>query len=1093
METKHRSDRRLKGAFGIAASTVVALALFLSGCKDFSFFRELGMKGMLSISPQTSTVVGGGSLSFSASGGVEPYAFSMAGGSGSITAAGLYTAPLVSGPATVRVTDSAGATAVASITVVAASGSLPNYRVKPVPSIPASGTGGMVFSCTFVIENIGDDGAEDVSWNLYISADGSLGAGDFLADQGVQSALSAGGASSSITCSGTWPPAAGNYHLLIQLAASDDPDSSNNGVDSGAISVTGLPAPDYEVTSVMPATPIFEVAGAAFGPYTFTFTNNGTGAGTIAATWEVYLSSNQTIGAGDQFVASGTVGVGSLGVGVPNSPTFAGAWPAAPGTFYLVARVSAVDDPDTTLNTIASEAVTVQLLDVDYEISAGSVTAPANATAGSVLAQSFDVHNRGSQSGSAVVLWEVYASPGNATLGDAGDILIASNSRAAVAASATQTVNYGGSWPGTTGSYYLVVRIRSTEDTDSLNDTGTSASPISVNSPAPAAIDYSGTLAPPTGNRAGGPLSGALTIVNSGSSAGVDTIYWSVYVSKGDTNIDAGDKLVGSGSITGGLPGSGGSSGALSFSSTWPSSPGTDYYLLARILADDDVVTPNLPVLGPITIGVTDYSGTVTWNSGTTAGSPFTAGLTISNIGGTTALAGSATIYWNVYASMTNTTIDAGDKLVGSGSIAGGLGVGATWGGPGNISSSWPSATGTYYLLAEITAVDDSNTGDNRPTSAGVVVNLPIVNYTVSSVTHGAGTITGGAVSGALMVGNTTTGNGSETIHWTVYGSLDGTIGADDAIISSGTWVALPAMTSSGPIPFSGYWPYSIFPVSYHLLARISAADDSNAGDNERDSGPIALSPPGVNYAVTSVTVTGGSLVPDQPFSGQFAYQNVGTANGNANQELSYSVYASRNITLDATDTFVASGSALSARNAGDAPIVVPFGGAWPLDYGNYYLIVELSCAEDVNPGNDRGTTAVTTAVGYFNESLHEPNNDYAGLTNEYNLGVTFRPGMSIRLTGTMSSGDMDDIMSFNTGTATKLTYSVYWSSGKTQIRICLMDAPNNFLIILLGLVDLNSLNWNEPVNGVTRYLNLDNRGDTPAYNGAYTCIISAD
>ena len=70
----------------------------------------------LQISPSTVTVGTGQTNTFSASGGVQPYSYSVISGSGTMSGA-IYTAPSVSETDQVRVLDGAGNTSVATITV----------------------------------------------------------------------------------------------------------------------------------------------------------------------------------------------------------------------------------------------------------------------------------------------------------------------------------------------------------------------------------------------------------------------------------------------------------------------------------------------------------------------------------------------------------------------------------------------------------------------------------------------------------------------------------------------------------------------------------------------------------------------------------------------------------------------------------------------------------------------------------------------------------------------------------------------------------------------------------------------------------------
>jgi hypothetical protein len=71
----------------------------------------------LVITPQTVSVPASNELQFSAAGGTGPYAYSMESGAGSVSPSGLYTAPAATGTDRVRVTDTAGRSRVATITV----------------------------------------------------------------------------------------------------------------------------------------------------------------------------------------------------------------------------------------------------------------------------------------------------------------------------------------------------------------------------------------------------------------------------------------------------------------------------------------------------------------------------------------------------------------------------------------------------------------------------------------------------------------------------------------------------------------------------------------------------------------------------------------------------------------------------------------------------------------------------------------------------------------------------------------------------------------------------------------------------------------
>ncbi len=84
----------------------------------------------LAISPATKTLAVNNSFTFSATGGVSPYSFSIVAGTGSINASsGLYTAPVSTGSATVRVTDGRGNVSNSTVTITAALAISPTTQV----------------------------------------------------------------------------------------------------------------------------------------------------------------------------------------------------------------------------------------------------------------------------------------------------------------------------------------------------------------------------------------------------------------------------------------------------------------------------------------------------------------------------------------------------------------------------------------------------------------------------------------------------------------------------------------------------------------------------------------------------------------------------------------------------------------------------------------------------------------------------------------------------------------------------------------------------------------------------------------------------
>lgn len=92
----------------------------------------------LAISPASPTLAASGSRTFTASGGVPPYVFSIVAGSGTIQSSiGSYTAPATVGSQTVRVTDREGSVADATVTVLSSNANLSGLVLSKGALTPA--------------------------------------------------------------------------------------------------------------------------------------------------------------------------------------------------------------------------------------------------------------------------------------------------------------------------------------------------------------------------------------------------------------------------------------------------------------------------------------------------------------------------------------------------------------------------------------------------------------------------------------------------------------------------------------------------------------------------------------------------------------------------------------------------------------------------------------------------------------------------------------------------------------------------------------------------------------------------------------------
>jgi hypothetical protein len=224
----------------------------------------------------------------------------------------------------------------------------------------------------------------------------------------------------------------------------------------------------------------------------------------------------------------------------------------------------------------------------------------------------------------------------------------------------------------------------------------------------------------PTGSTTGQAVSGAFTIQNNSSTAGVSSISWQVYASFGDAVYNAGDVLLASGSL-GPLAGLG--SASPSYAGTWPSRAGL-YYIVVRASTGDapgiaDAVSAVVAVSHPLSPDYTaSFDAGIPWSGvvGTPVNATGTCQITIDNPSGND---GHSAIAWSVYLS-TDKVLDGGDAPVDQGItgpiVAGGSTIVA-------FTGNWPATPGNlYYFIVSVRASDDSN-----PMNDAVVAQHPSV------------------------------------------------------------------------------------------------------------------------------------------------------------------------------------------------------------------------------------------------------------------------------------------------------------------------------------------------------------------------------
>jgi len=793
------------------------------------------------------------------------------------------------------------------------------------------------------------------------------------------------------------------------------------------------------------------------------------------------------------FVATGGVAPYDFSFDTDNSGgsiTSAGVYTAGPVTG--VSDTIIVTDADSTVCAIAADmSIVAATSDVNYSVTGD--TFPASADAGSALSGTFTVTNLGAGNGGKPVSWWLFLSQDGSFGGD-GETLIASDNTAALNAGNSTTVTPAGNWPIMGGAYTLFIMVSAEDDmTHSDNIYEKTDWEITLTVPD---VDYRITSISNTSeNHVGESISGTFTLDNEGTDDGTVGVSWKMYVST-NTTVDVGDTLVDSGTES--AMTSAEAPRSVAFSGTWPSTPDS-YYLVAEVSAADDEAAgndgDNTTFTGPFTVHYreVDYQiPSVSHLSGTGAGSTVDGEFELDNTGTDDGL---ADITWKVYAS-TNATVDAGDALIAEGTESAMDSADPIQ--TINFSGTWPFEPQLYYLVVEVSASDDSQAGkdgnNQTATASQIDVVAADVDYYADGISASNGAA-GGPLSCDFTLNNGGTDAGASAVTWNLYVSANAALDAGDYLADFGTAGPLAAGPSSALVtPGAASWPS--ISGDYYLIVEIESLEDIAAGNDGNDltvsGSTFTAAAPDVNYTVNLVNfvAAGSTYTPDGAVNGSFQFMNNGSSDGT--QPVSWEAYASLNPTLDAGDSLIDSGSGLAALPAGPPGSgSIAFSGRWPLDYGNYYLLVRVMSSDEVDPLDNVGSSGATEAVGYFDESLYEPNNDYTTLTDFYDPGVTFKAGMSIEVTGTMSPTDMDDILAFNTGLCSMITFAVTYASAKAQIEIFVMDGPASFIDGVSGTPGSISLNWTVDAPDAQRYVNLDNYGENPPYNGTYTCVIT--
>ena len=198
------------------------------------------------------------------------------------------------------------------------------------------------------------------------------------------------------------------------------------------------------------------------------------------------------------------------------------------------------------------------------------------------------------------------------------------------------------------------------------------------------------------------------------------------------------------------------------------------------------------------------YAVTAVNNTGgLAAGAALSGTFTLTNSGNQN---GTQTVAWTVYASPT-ATLGSGGAVIASATTAP-LRAGDS--SQVTFFGNWPGVSGSYYLIAVVTAPDDANQGSKFLASGALSVTAAVVNYTVTSVTYTGGTpYPASPVSGNLQFRNNGANGGTQYVTWQVYASKINTLDSSASLIASGSnpYLAAGAFRRSSTFPGYGRSP----------------------------------------------------------------------------------------------------------------------------------------------------------------------------------------------------------------------------------------------------------------------------------------------
>ncbi len=1045
-----RTDTGFSRARIAGCMALCAVLVFVGGCgSPFSLIELVdGPDGAsLSVSPNAGTVIANSTVALLATGGHPPYDYRVVDGLGSVSG-NLYTAPATPGTEHLRVTDAVGSSVDVRFVVDAGGvglGISPSsqtvYTGASITFNAIGGTGPFSYSVS------GSSGAPPMAGNEYVA--GTVAGTDTvtvtdLADMSTAAAtvtvqakplsiapqaitLRAGQTVAFAPVGGDGPfgwevtddqsggsiDATGVY-TAGPLAGTIDEITLTDGYDGRTrAALVTVESVEFETNVDYAPASVSNVSGTMKTNGVFTadgmVENIGTAGGSHDVVWTVYASTDTTIGGSDFIVASGVI-AGGIPAGDTAPVAVNGVWPSVAGAYHLIMHVSAQDDI-THGNNAAAAATAI------------TVTDPV-----SIQPSSFTVYT-----GQTISFTATGHGPFSWLVTDPQS---------------------GGSIHPTTGEYQAgpnpgVDTIEVTDDYDGAAATAT----ITVQStPLPTEIDYviDAVVLDPGETTTGSALTGTLDLRNAGSGDGAYDLSWAVYAST-DTSVGGNDYVIATGTTA---PIASGGTAGVPFAGFWPPVAGT-YYIVASIAAVDDTNVANnfgatasattVSETIPDPVDVDYVVETAPPGGSAVPEATFSESFVIRNAGTD---AGSANLSWSVYLS-DDPNYDAGDQLVDSGTIPGGLAAGVE-SGPIPADGEWPAATGIYYLIVRLHAVDDINPANNTSASDAYYVSAPgTVDYQVTQITIDyPAALAGSPIKEQFTIANIGSDPGTAPFGWNLYVSTSPGLGGGETLIAS-EW-GLPALgagssSTVGHVP--ALWPAAAG--SYYLIVEVADTADPPV-TAVRAQGPYSIQDP-PDYTVGNITIQLDDGSPGGRLDGTGAFDfSIHNQGDNGASSIVWRVYASVTPSLGPSSELLASGVHPSLA-AGETSGPIGFGTAhWPLLASRYYLIITVSAEDDQNPQNDARVSGPIDVPRVYVEGP-ENNNGFGPTTTELTnvsdvdpaLGGSLLPHELIKITGTGDTGGGFRVdtykLTIGAGVSRIRTYAE-WASGEDHIDIWVWD-----------------------------------------------------